>query len=398
MGNASLRSLHVDSGEVRELLRELVAIPSVNPAFPGGTGEAGVGEFVRRYCESRGMAVELQEVEPGRMNVIGMLHAEGAVETLLFEAHMDTVQTVGMTIDPFAAEAKDGKLYGRGACDTKASLAAMLAAAAVLKRSGVALPVSVHVAAVVDEEYTYRGVSRLADSVRDGERAYAAAVVGEPTGLHQIVAHKGCVRFHVDVQGVTSHSSNPAIGVNAIDRMRDVLGFLERHAAAEYGKLAHPLVGPPTHAVTEIRGGEAPNTIPGGCRITVDRRTVPGEEPLDVWEDMRGKLLSFAEETPGLSLKVGRPFIVDYAMETDPESPIAVRLGEAVARHASGRAKQGAPYCTDASKLVRVGIPSVVFGPGDIRQAHTEDEWVELAEVEQAVHALIDLVLHYGKE
>lgn len=398
MSGAGLGSLKVDNGEIRELLRELVAIPSVNPAFPGGTGEAGVGEFVRRYCESLGIPVELQEVEPGRMNVIGMLNVEGAAETLLFEAHMDTVQATGMTIDPFAAEVKDGRLYGRGACDTKASLAAMLAAVAVLKRSGVSMPVSVHVAAVVDEEYTYKGVSKLADSVCDGERSYSAAVVGEPTGLHQIVAHKGCVRFHVEVQGVTSHSSNPAIGVNAIDRMRDVLEFLERHAATEYGELAHPLVGPPTHAVTEIRGGEAPNTIPGGCRITVDRRTVPGEEPLDVWEDMRGKLLALAEETPGLRLEVGRPFIVDYAMETDPESTIAVKLGEAVANHASGRAKQGAPYCTDASKLVRVGIPSVVFGPGDIRQAHTEDEWVELAEVEQAARALIDLVLQYGEE
>lgn len=389
----------VDEREVQRVLRELVAIPSVNPAFPGGCGESGVARYVMRYLERLDIPYMVQEIEPGRSNVIGMLAGAEPGPALLFEAHMDTVQTAGMTIDPFAATVEDGKLYGRGACDTKGSLAAMLVAVGMLRRSGLPLPVGVHLAAVVDEEYHYAGISAIAEAIRTGELHYEAAVVGEPTGLHRVIAHKGCVRFHIHVHGVPGHSSNPAGGTNAIVQATEIVRFLQWVIEPEYAKRNHPLVGPPTHCITEITGGDAPNTIPGSCRITVDRRTVPGEEPMDVYRTLGDRLRKFAQQSPDeLDITIGKPIVIDYSMEVPAGSPILRRLERAVSKVASGKVEHGAPYGTDASKLHRVGVPSVVFGPGDIRQAHASDEWVDLAEVAAAAEALADMVLHYREE
>ncbi|MFC4597096.1 M20 family metallopeptidase [Cohnella hongkongensis] len=393
-----LTDLTIDGGEVAAVLRDLVAIPSVNPAFPGGTGEAGVAAYVASYMRRNGVDVREQPVHPGRGNVLGMLPAAKGGPTLLLEAHMDTVQTTGMSVDPFAGEVRDGRLYGRGACDTKASLAAMLVVAGTLGRSGAPLPCGVHLAAVIDEEYAYSGVSAIAEEIASGKLRYDAAVVGEPTSLHRVVAHKGCVRFHIEVQGAAGHSSEPAAGVNAIERMAEVIAYLRDEVEPGYEALRHPLVGPPTHCISEIAGGDAPNTIPDMCRITIDRRTVPGEEPLAVWAELRERLDRLRRASPGLALTVGSPFIVDYAMEAPLRAPIVRRLSQSTAKFAADRRNLGAAYGTDASKLARVGVPTVVFGPGSIAQAHKPDEWVPLREVAAAASALLDLVVHYGED
>ncbi|MFB9278479.1 M20 family metallopeptidase [Cohnella cellulosilytica] len=393
-----LANLKIDPGEVDAVLRDLVAIPSVNPAFAGGTGEAGVAAYAADYLRRNGALVEEQPVLPGRSNVLGRLPASEDGPMLLLEAHMDTVQTTGMTVDPFAGRIEDGRLYGRGACDTKASLAAMLVAVGTLGRSGGSLPTGVHLAAVVDEEVEYRGVSVLAGAISAGRLRVDAAVVGEPTELHRVVAHKGCVRFHIEVRGMSGHSSEPAKGINAIQSMAEVLSFLRNEIEPGYEALRHAWVGPPTHCVSEIVGGDAPNTIPGFCRVTVDRRTVPGEDPLAVRAALEERLHGLARRTPGLSLTVGKPFIVDYAMEVDPRSPIVRRLEAATEKFAAGKRNLGAAYGTDASKLARVGVPTVVFGPGSIAQAHTSDEWVSLAETRTAAATLLDLIVHYRED
>ncbi|MFC3800847.1 M20 family metallopeptidase [Cohnella sp. GCM10012308] len=388
----------VDREEIWRVLRDLVAIPSVNPAFPGGTGEADVAEYVRNYLESNGIRCIVQPVSEGRSNVIGMLPGIRAGKTLLLEAHMDTVQTTGMTIEPFAAKTESGRLYGRGACDTKASLAAMLVVLGTFARSGHKPPIGAHLAAVVDEEYRYAGVAKLAQAIEAGELRYEAAIVGEPTGLSRVVAHKGCVRFRIEARGVAGHSSDPNKGVNAIEQAMEIVRYLREIVEPGYEALRHPLVGPPTHCIAQIEGGDAPNTIPGTCTLTIDRRTVPGEEPLDVWERMKAGLERLARETPGLELVVHEPFIIDYAMEINNDAPVVGKLARAVEQVKSGTVEHGAAYGTDASKLARVGVPSIVFGPGDIRQAHTDDEWVELTEVCAAADALVALIANYGNE
>ncbi|MFD2332653.1 M20 family metallopeptidase [Cohnella sp. GCM10020058] len=388
----------VDREEIWRVLRDLVAIPSVNPAFPGGTGEADVAKYVRNYLESNGIRCIDQPVSEGRSNVIGMLPGTRAGKTLLLEAHMDTVQTTGMSIEPFGAKTESGRLYGRGACDTKASLAAMLVVLGTFARSGRKPPIGVHLAAVVDEEYRYAGVAKLAQAIEAGELCYEAAIVGEPTGLSRVVAHKGCVRFHIEARGVAGHSSDPSKGVNAIEQAMEIVRYLREAVEPGYEALRHPLVGPPTHCIAQIEGGDAPNTIPCACTLTVDRRTVPGEEPLDVWARMKADLERFARETSGLELVVHAPFIIDYAMEINAGEPVVGKLAHAVNRVKSGTVQHGAAYGTDASKLARVGVPSIVFGPGDIRQAHTDDEWVELSEVCAAADALAALIANYGNE
>jgi acetylornithine deacetylase/succinyl-diaminopimelate desuccinylase-like protein len=298
---------------------------------------------VARFFEWLGLQTFEQEVEPGRRNVIGILPGAGE-RNLLLEAHMDTVQTDGMTIDPFDATVRDGKVYGRGACDTKASLAAMLAAVEVLAKQRIAPPANVHVAAVVDEEIHYKGISAIAGAIADELLRYDAAIVGEPTQLELIVAHKGCVRFHVDVHGVACHSSTPALGVNAIEQMSEVIAFLKREAESQYPAMAHPLVGPPTHCVSMIRGGVAPNTIPDSCSITIYRRTVPGEESAEVWRRMKERLEALQQSVPGLRLTVNEPFLIDYAMEVSADEPIVGCLSRAVNEYAPGKRIIGATY------------------------------------------------------
>ncbi|MNI47752.1 Acetylornithine deacetylase [compost metagenome] len=178
----------------------------------------------------------------------------------------------------------------------------------------------------------------------------------------------------------------------------EIIRCLKEEIEPDYRLRRHPLLGPPTHCISEISGGLAPNTIPGSCRITIDRRTLPGEEPLAVWAWFKGRLGQLEQEVPGLSLMVEEPFIIDYALETAAAHPLPQLLGQAVARYAGERQLQGAAYGTDASKLARAGVPAVVFGPGDIAQAHTDDEWVDLQEVEAAAAALVELIIHYEGE
>lgn len=386
--------LNVNKDRIAEVLGELVSIPSVNPGFPGGVGEEGVADYVSRFFQRLGLERVEQQVEPGRRNVIGILPGSGP-GALLLEAHMDTVQTEGMTIDPFGADIRDGRLYGRGACDTKASLAAMLVAIETLATRGIVPPVGVHLAAVVDEEITYKGVSAVADEIAAGRHRYDAAIVGEPTQLDIIVAHKGCVRFHIDAVGVACHSSTPHLGANAIEGMLEAIAYLKREAEQYYPSAAHPLVGSPTHCVSMIQGGIAPNTVPESCRITIDRRTVPGEEPMEVWRHMKERVESLRPSVSGVGYIVREPFLIDYAMEVKAEEPIVGCLQRSRDERAGGRRIIGATYGSDASKLVRVGVPAVVFGPGNLEQAHTKDEWVDLDEVATASDIIVQTIMTY---
>ncbi|MEF3308787.1 M20 family metallopeptidase [Paenibacillus sp. GYB004] len=386
----------IDVDRITEVLSELVRIPSVNPGFPGGTGERQVAVYVRQFFERLALSVDVQTVEAGRDNVIGTLLGRGD-RHLLWEAHMDTVQTSGMTIDPFSADVRDGKLFGRGACDTKASLAAMLVALETMVQHKLIPAAHVHLAAVVDEETTYKGVSALADRVRSGELRYDAAIVGEPTRLHPIIAHKGVLRFRVEVIGVAAHSSTPEQGANAIESMAEVIAWLRQHARESFPNRSHALTGPPSLCISMIEGGVAPNTVADRCTISIDIRTVPGQEWEDVWSELRERILLLPMPI-GVKVEVQRPFLTDYAMEVSPDHPLTHTLLAAANTYSAGREAIGAPYCSDASKLTRVSVPAIVFGPGNISEAHTADEWVELAEVAKAAAILIHTAMHYGEE
>jgi acetylornithine deacetylase len=255
------------------------------------------------------------------------------------------------------------------------------------------LGVNVLLLASVDEEYQYRGVLAF---VEQGARVQAA-VVGEPTGLRVVVAHKGCVRWRLTTRGRAAHSSRPEEGDNAIDQMAEALLALREHAA-RLGERAHPLVGRPTLSVGRIWGGTGVNIVPDNCTIEVDRRTIPGEEPADAQAELDATLAALRAKKPWVQVEREEPFIVDWALATPPEAKIVRAAGAALAAAGRPAAPIGVPYGTDASKLWALGqAPSVVLGPGEIAQAHTADEYVPVDELVAAARIYAEIALRLGE-
>ncbi|WP_169809429.1 M20/M25/M40 family metallo-hydrolase [Actinomadura chibensis] len=364
----------------------MVGIPSVNPRGGAGDGEAAVAAYVRDWFAGRGIKAEVREVSPGRPNVVATVPGRDP-RVVLLESHLDTVETDGMTVDPFAGTVRDGRLYGRGACDAKGPLAAFMLAAAGLA-AGPPPPFGVVVAGVMDEEHAYQGVLGLISDLAGTE--VVGAIVGEPTGLVPATAHKGCVRYTVRTLGRAGHSSRPDEAVNAVTLMSRVIDHI---AGTAPDAAPHPLLGPATRCVTRIRGGDGPNTVPGRCEIDVDRRTLPGEDPLEVWRRDRAELTALL---PG-QVEVDDPFTVDYALDTPATSPVPAALCAALERAGLPASVQGMPFGTDASKLARAGVPSVVFGPGSIADAHSAAESVALADVDAAARLVVDTVRSLGE-
>lgn len=364
---------------IETLLRELVRTPSVNPRDGAGPGETAVAEVVRDWLSRHGVDARLREVLPGRPNVVAVVPGRDP-RAILLEAHLDTVETDGMTVDPFAGEVRDGRLFGRGSCDTKGSLAAFMVACAELA-AGPTPPRTVVLAGVIDEEHRYRGVLDLVDNL---PAQVVGAVVGEPTDLVPGIAHKGVVRYTVRTLGRAGHTSRPAEAVNAVSLMTRLIQHIDTTPPREN----HPLLGAATRCVTRIHGGTGPNIVPGRCEIDVDRRTLPGEDPLAVWQTEGDELKALLPS----QVEVDAPFTVDHALDTPADSTIVDGLRCALATHGRSTAVAGMPFCTDASKIARAGIPAVVFGPGSILDAHSADESVALADVRLAADVIVDLV------
>lgn len=343
--------------------------------------------------EGIGCEVSLQEVLPGRPNVVARLEGRMQHRALLLEAHLDTVEVEGMVVEPFEGQVGDGRLYGRGSADAKGSLAAFMLAMQRLASVGVAPAVSVVLGATIDEEHHYRGVLQLLEDLKD-HSDFVGAVVGEPTELKVVVAHKGSVRFRVTAAGRSSHSSQPWNGENAIDTMAEVVVHIRDHLAPRLAELEHPLVGPPSLCTTLISGGTGVNIVPQTCTIYVDRRTVPGEVPEDVWRDYKTTLEALR---PG-KIQLPEPDLLDFPLETDPRVDVVQRLSASLASVGVTPEVVGVTYGTDASKIARAGIPAVVFGPGSIRDAHRPDESIDLAEVQIAVEAITQLAKLFGGE
>jgi acetylornithine deacetylase ArgE len=375
------------------IARDLVRIGSVNP-MGRGIGGPNIGEerltaWLEGFLSRIGARCRRQAVSPGRDNLVAELSWPGSGRAIVLEAHQDTVPVDGMTVPPFGAEERDGRLYGRGACDVKGGMAAILAA---LERLAVERPkgaASVVAAFTVDEESGFTGVRRLASELP----AAAFAVVAEPTRLEVVVAHKGLARWRVRTLGRSCHSARPAEGVNAVYRMAPVLAALEEYAAALAAGSSHPLLGGPTLSVGVIRGGTSVNTVPGSCEIEIDRRLLPGEDPAAAVDHSRRFL---HDRFPPSGLEIEPAWISDIALDTPPDSEAAL-VSLAAVRKVRGHAEPvGVPYGTDASKLADAGLPAIVLGPGDIAQAHTVDEWIETAELERAVEVYVELVKRAG--
>ena len=367
--------------ELTELLSRLVAIDSVNPDLvPGGAGEGELARFVAGWLERAGLEVELDEVAPGRPNVIAVARGGGGGRSLLLNAHMDTVGVAGME-RPHEPYVEDGRLYGRGAYDMKGSLAAIMLAGAALVARG--LHGDVVVTAVVDEEVASIGTTVVADRIRAD-----AAIVTEPTELGLAVAHKGFVTFEIETRGRAAHGSRPDLGVDAIAKMGRVLVGLEELDRSLRSAPSHPLLASGSLHASLIEGGQEFSSYPERCLVKGERRTVPGEAPSLVEAQLREVLERATAADPDLRADVRVLFARDPFGVSEGE-PIV----ELVRRHAGGilgaePSVVGVPFWTDAALLAAAGIPTVVFGPGG-EGAHAVVEWVDLEQVERLTEILV---------
>jgi acetylornithine deacetylase len=339
--------------------------------------EHQVTDYLEQFFKGLGVPYERQTVAPRRDSIVAQFESPGARQTLLLEAHQDTVPVEGMTVDPFGAEIRGGKLYGRGACDIKGGMASMLGAFARLVRERPQPAMNVIMACSVDEEHTFHGIQTI---INRGLKA-DMAIVAEPTQMKIVRAHKGVVRWKLTTPGRACHSSYPEKGVNAIYRMGHLLTGIERYAEHLRASKSDPLLGPPTLSIGRIEGGSSVNTVPDFCRIEIDRRLIPGENPQHVQQ----QLTDYLQHECGLDIpfECGPLWISLPALSPERSGELVSRLGS-VLDEVNGRHEVvTVPYGTDASPLAEAGIPAVVFGPGDIAQAHTCDEWIEVAEVER---------------
>ncbi len=365
---------------VLSTLADLVRINSINSSYEGGPGEAQVAAYVRRFFEQRGIETWEQEVFPGRNNVIARVPGRDASRRVVFEAHMDTVSIKGMTIDPFDPVVKDGKMHGRGSVDDKAGLAAMMHAIADIHASGEKPPCELWMAAVVDEEYSFRGVVKLCEDLQAH-----AAIVAEPTEMRCVIASKGCVRWRIRTKGKAAHSAKPHLGINAITAMaRVVLGMQEDHA--RLAAAPHPLLGPGTCNVGVIHGGVQVNFVPDEAVIEIDRRLLPSEEVETVLAGYQSMLDDLARQHPDVIASMEKPMLQDWPFQTDASSPLVTLSCDILHSMQRDDTVCGVPFCSDASKFGRLGIPTILFGPGSIDQAHAAVEYVECSQVEEALH------------
>ncbi len=379
--------------ETTRLVRDLVSLPSVNPFradIPADiTLEHRVTAYLDKFFRGLGVPYERQPVAPQRENIVARLTIPGAKRTLLLEAHQDTVPIDGMIVEPFGAKIEGNKLYGRGSCDIKGGMSSMLACFARLVREKPKGCCNIIMACSVDEENTKLGVMEMAKHVRAD-----FAVVAEPTSLNIVHAHKGVVRWHMTTTGRSCHSSSPEKGINAIYRMGRLLVGIEQYSAHLRTTTSDPLLGPATLSVGGIEGGVSVNTVPDRCRIAIDRRVVLGEKP----GNAPGLLLSFLVDKAGIDFPVemGETWICDPALSPQGSEEIQKLLGTAIDAERGSHRVHAVPYGTDAATLAWAGIPSVIFGPGDIAKAHTIDEWVPLDEVETASNILYRLACSIG--
>ncbi|MEK6238640.1 MAG: M20 family metallopeptidase [Planctomycetales bacterium] len=383
-----------------DTLSQLVAIPSVNPMGRGLTGpeflETRVTQRLEEMFDALGVPWTRQSVEPDRDNIIARL--DGAVspeqggQVILWEAHQDTVPVDGMTIDPWDPIVRDGKLQGRGSCDVKGGMTAMLAAFSRLVEERPPGMPTLLIACTINEEYGYSGARRLTE-MWAGEndsffpRAPDAVIVAEPTNLNVVVAHKGTLRWKCRVRGRAAHSSQPHLGDNAIYKMARVLIALEAYHREIVPTISkHPLCGSPSLSVGTISGGLSVNTVPDECVIDIDRRLLPGEHGEAVFRQVQEFVAGY-QDVPQ-EIEHDEPWMWGDSLSADHNETVAGRLRDASVETGGRCELVGVPYGTNASQFARAGIPSVVFGPGSIDQAHTADEWLSLDELHRAVEIL----------
>ncbi len=380
----------VQIDRVVDTLSQMVQIPSVNP-FAGqlndGSGERRLAEHLAGELDRLGWNTGLQDVAPGRVNTWAII-GEGNGPTLALAGHLDTVGVKGYD-DPFSARVSADRVYGRGSCDMKGALAAYLEAARVLHEADVRLKGRLMIIGLADEEYQLKG----SEAFHEVGITPDMAIIGEPTSLSVCTAHLGQLALYIRTFGRAVHSSVPERGVNAIDKMSNVLRQLRAYRTEIAERTPHPLCGAGRISPGVIRGGSLVSAVPDWCEIELDRRILPNETSDTVRNDLQRHLERLAETDPDLRYEIGETTFWIPPLDTDPDSTIAKAASAAARAHGLPDTPAGFAAATDGPNL---SVPTVICGPGSIEQAHSLNEYVDIDQLDLAtrlyLHVTLDLL------
>jgi acetylornithine deacetylase len=384
-------NLTVDREFLIKTLQKLVQINSINPGLvPGNPGEYEIGAYITEVLRTIGLDPQFQEIKQDRVNVTATLKGTGGGRSLMFNGHMDTVGVEGME-EPFSGRIQDDRVYGRGAQDMKGSIAGMLTAFKALVEADIRLKGDLVFAAVADEEYMSIGTEALVQTVHTD-----AAIVTEPTGLDVCLAHRGFGLFEFETRGRAAHGSRYQNGIDANIHMGRILKELDKLSQKLLKAPGHPLLGPPSLHVPVIKGGSELFIYSDKCKISVERRTLPGEHFDDAKKEMD-------EILAGLSVKDRKfhatvlPILFRSAYEISPDSEL-VKLVSGTIKEVLGREPDfiGHHWWEDSALLGERGIETVVFGPRG-EGLHSQEEWVEIQSVVDFAEILTHVAIQYCK-
>jgi acetylornithine deacetylase len=376
-----------------ELLQEMVGFDTVNSNISGKPdAELLLAQYLESQAQNLGFETQRLPVDGESFNLLVSHQVAQEAPWLMFESHLDTVSTEGMTIDPFAGKIQDGRLYGRGACDTKGTGAAMLWALKCYASQEESATNNIAIAYTVDEEIYKTGVRTFVkDHLPTLAWKPAGVIVGEPTELKPVVAHNGVVRWSIKARGRAAHSSNPANGQSAISAMVKVISALETDYIPSL-TTTHPLTGKAQCSINMIHGGVQINIVPELCEICIDRRLVPGEDPQHVLPQVEQLLDELRRADPDLDVTQDQPTMIDSPLDPSGGEHFACFVQQALQQIDLGTDLVGVGYGTDASSFGHAAIPALVLGPGNIAQGHTADEWIDIEQLRQGAAAYHQLM------
>lgn len=385
-----MTEIQIKRDALLSLLQDLIQIESVNPALSSkGSGEAAIARYIGDYLSNLGLEVCFQEIEKNRVNVVGILKGSGGGPSLMLNGHTDTVSADTMEMDPFAAEEKDGKIYGRGALDMKAGVAALIMAVRAIVAAGIKLKGDVILALVADEEYASIGTETVVD-------AYTAdaAIICEPTDLDIVIAHKGFAWIKIEIFGQAAHGSLPHRGIDAIVKAGKVLTAIEKLGKTDLKQKAHPLLGSPSIHASLIEGGTELSTYPDYCKIELERRNLPGEDRKAVTAEIKDLLQNIQRHDDQFKADF-EVFFFRPAFEISPDQPIVQTVRRAYESTFNKPPRfEGKWAWLDSAILAQAGIPAVIFGPsGD--GAHAAVEYVDVESVITTTHVLVQSIIDF---
>lgn len=382
-------NLTIDRNYLIQTLTQLVQIESINPSLvPSGSGEGKIAQYISETLNDLKLEVAIHEAAPGRASTVGILKGSGGGRSLMLNGHIDTVGVAGMP-EPFSAAVRDGKLYGRGACDMKGSVAACMAAIKALVDAGIALKGDVMVAAVADEEYASIGTADIIDRYQlDG------AIVTEPTQMRLCLAHKGFVWLEVETFGRAAHGSRYNEGIDANMRMGRFLAGLDKLEQDLRSQAGHALVGPPSVHAAMIQGGTELSAYAANCKLKVERRTIPNENAAQAAAELQAIIDELTALDPAFKAEVNTLFVRD-PFEVSAESGIVQAVGKAATRVLGYQPDQiGETYWADAALLSTAGVETMMLGPVGAG-LHAKEEWVDLQSLLDLAQILAESAVDY---